>query len=128
MWSAWSHCAIIDGDYVLEASATHGVHRRLLSDLIADSSKWEIVEIPTPDPDAVLRAAYSQLGKPYDWFGVLGIGFKRKWQSNGAWFCSEFVAGAFNLAGQPLFRVNAWRITPRDLYIPNWTSIRLSTT
>ena len=122
MWSAWSHCAIIDGDDVIEAT-THGVRRRPLSALIADSSKWSIIEIPARDPERVLQAARDQIGKPYDYLGVIGIGFKRRWQDDDAWFCSELVAGAFSLAGEPLFKVKTWRITPRDVDIPVWTRL-----
>jgi hypothetical protein len=49
--------------------------------------------------------------------GVLGIAFRRAWQSTAAWFCSELVAWAFQSAGTSLFRTEVWRITPRDLYI-----------
>lgn len=46
LWSKWSHCAIVDGDHVIEAAAFHGVRERQLSDLLAGSSKWEIVDFP----------------------------------------------------------------------------------
>lgn len=43
---------------------------------------------------------------------------RRRWQDNDAWFCSELVAWAFEAGGRSLFREHAWRITPRDLYLP----------
>lgn len=118
LWSGWSHCAIIDDNYVIEAVAGVGVRRRLLSDLIAESSKWEIVDFPSSNPEAVLASASAQIGAPYDWGGVLGLGFRRRWQEDDSWFCSELVAHAFLEAGEPLVRVDSWRITPRDLYLP----------
>ena len=121
LWSAWSHCALIDGDDVIEATAFHGVRRRPLLDLQREASQYAIVQIPAADPRAVLDAAASQLGKGYDWLGVFGIGARRKWQDDDAWFCSELVAWAFEAAKQPLVRVHAWRITPRDLYLPIWS-------
>ena len=54
----------------------------------------------------------------HDWGGVIGIGFRRRWHDHDAWFCSELIAAAFADAGEPLVRVDAWRITPRDLYLP----------
>lgn len=120
LWSSWSHCALIDGIDVIEATAFNGVRRRPLAKLLWESSEFTIVRIPTQDPDAVLRAAASQIGRRYDWLGLLGIGLRRKWQSDSAWFCSELIAWAFEAAGQPLVRLRAWRITPRDLYLPIW--------
>lgn len=120
LWSSWSHCAIVDGDQVIEAAATGGVRVRPLADLVAESSRTQLLEIPTRDPASVIAAARSQVGKPYDWLGVVGIGFRRRWQDADRWFCSELIAWAFQAAGSPIFRVHAWRITPRDLFIPTY--------
>ena len=32
-----------------------------------------------------IAAARSQVGKPYDLWGVLGLGFKREWQDDESW-------------------------------------------
>ena len=117
LWSPWSHCAIVDGEEVIEAAAFGGVRARPLADMLADATKMAILTLPG-DEQAVIAAARSQIGKPYDWQGVLGFGFRRRWQDDDAWFCSELVAWAFAKAGSPLFRTQPWRITPRDLYIP----------
>lgn len=123
LWSAWSHCAIIDGDEVIEAAAPGGVRVRPLADLLGESSRYEIIDFPARDPAAVVAAARSQIGAPYDWGGVIGIGFRRRWHDHDAWFCSELIAAAFADAGEPLVRVDAWRITPRDLYIPHRSTV-----
>ncbi|MEW6647176.1 MAG: hypothetical protein AB1450_08265 [Pseudomonadota bacterium] len=69
-------------------------------------------------PDSVLQRALSQLGKPYDWPGVLGYAARRDWQEDDSWFCSELVAWAFQAEGFPLLRAaDAWRINPRDLLL-----------
>lgn len=120
LWSSWSHCAIIDGNEVIEAAMLHGVRVRSLDEFISDASQWEVVRIPCADPAAVIEAARGQVGKPYDWLGALGIAARRRWQLAGSWFCSELVAWAFATAGTPLFRTDAWRITPRDIYIRNY--------
>lgn len=119
LWSPWSHCAIVDGEEVIEAAAFGGVRARPLTDMLADATKMAFVTLPG-DPQAVIAAARSQIGKPYDWPGVLGFGFRRRWQDDDAWFCSELVAWAFVEAGTPLFRTEAWRITPQDVYKPIW--------
>ena len=117
LWSGCSHVAIVDGEDVIEAAAGAGVCRRPLADMLAESSWYELVDVPVSSARAVTTAAASQVGKPYDWLGVLGIGVRRRWQDADSWFCSELVAWAFREAGHPLFRADAWRITPRDLYI-----------
>lgn len=118
LWSKWSHCAIIDGDRVIEAAAPDGVRTRPLADLINESSKFEIVDFPSRNPQEVINAARGQIGAPYDWGGVVGIGFRRRWQDDDAWFCSELIAYAFAQAGEPIVRVDNYRVTPRDLYLP----------
>ena len=118
LWSKWSHCALIDGDEVIEAAAPDGVRVRPLADLMAESSLYSIIAFPCRDPAAVIAVARAQVGAPYDWGGVVGIGFRRRWQDDDAWFCSELIAYAFARAGSPLVRTDDWRVTPRDLYIP----------
>ncbi len=45
------------------------------------------------DPEPVLTAVRSQLGKPYDFTAVVGqLLFARDWASTARWFCSELVA------------------------------------
>lgn len=122
LWSKWSHCAIIDGAEVIEAAAPDGVRARPLSALVNESSKFEIIDFPARDPQAIIDFARAQIGTPYDWSGVFGIGFRRRWQTDDAWFCSELIAAAFDQAGERLFRTDAWRITPRDLYLPMWNN------
>lgn len=118
MWSAWSHCGIIDTDgQVIEAAMFHGVRKRSLEAFKADASKWEVIEIPCADPEAVLRAARSRIGLKYDWLGVLALLVHIELQRDVMDFCSKLVAWAFQAAGFPLFRVEAWRIMPRDIYI-----------
>lgn len=118
LWSGWSHCAIVDGDKIIEAAASGGVRVRPLAELVAESSRHQFVDIPARDPASVIAAARAQIGKGYDWLGVAGIGFRRRWQDADRWFCSELIAWAFEAAGSPLFRGQHWRITPRDLFLP----------
>lgn len=117
-WSKWSHVAIIDGDDVIEAVAIDGVVVTPLADRKASDPTWQIVTLPCAKPDAVISAARSQLGKPYDYTGVLGIGLHRDWQQTNRWFCSELVAWAFEQGGSPLFRAGASRrVTPQDVWM-----------
>lgn len=90
----WSHVGIIDGDHVIEAVWSEGVRIRKLSSLIADRPIHEILEVPLPDEEKAILWARSQIGKPYDFGGVLGLGFNRNWSDDRRWYCSELAGGA----------------------------------
>lgn len=116
-WSQWSHVAIIDGDEVIEA-APSGVRRCSISTLYAENDVVEVVNFRCANPEAIINAANSQVGKPYDFTAVIGIYFHRDWQSRDRWYCAELVAWAFEQAKDPLFRSDALhRVTPQHLWM-----------
>lgn len=119
MHSRYSHCALLDPatGTVIEAVAT-GVRERPLADMVRDASHYEAISIPCRDPVQVLAAARSQIGKPYDWKGVMAFWFRRNWRDDRAFFCSELIAWALEVCGQPAFRREAHRISPEMLYLP----------
>jgi len=122
-WSRWSHVALIDGYCVIEALAPDGVVVNDTEVALLRAREFELVELPCRNPEAVRAAASSQVGKPYDYTAVLGLGLHRNWQDDGAWFCSELVAWAFEQAGEPLFRADCLRrVTPQHLWMlgPEW--------
>lgn len=117
-WSRWSHVSVVDGSSVIEAAAIYGVRRVSLMEAIDRDKDWALVKFPCTDPVAVIAAAASQIGKPYDYTAILGLGLHRDWQEDDSWFCSELVAWGFNAAGQPLFRSDCMRrITPQHLWM-----------
>ena len=117
-FSRWSHVAIIDGDDVIEATALHGVCRTPVVDAINRAKRGEVVEFPAIDPDRIIAAAAGQIGKPYDYTALIGLGLRRDWQEADSWFCSELVAWAFQHAGEPLFRAECLRrVTPQHLWM-----------
>jgi uncharacterized protein YycO len=120
MWSDWSHCAIIDGNNVIEAAMIYGVRERPLADLLMDASKWSFIDIPADDSDAIIAAARSRIGRAYDWMGALALLLHIDLHREQFDFCSELVAWSFKQGGTPLFRTDAWRIMPRDIYIRNY--------
>lgn len=121
MHSRFSHCALLDPDTgtVIEAVAS-GVQERPLQDLIHDASHHEFVRIPCRNPWAVLAAAREQVGKPYDWKAILGFWLRRSWQKEDAFICSELVAWALDVVGEPVVRREAYRVSPEALYLPLW--------
>ena len=89
-----------------------------VAEVIAAHSECVIVDFPVRDPEAVIRAARSQVGKPYDLTALFGLLMHRDWQEDDSWFCSELVAWAFAQGGAPLFRADAMhRVTPHHLWM-----------
>lgn len=119
-WSDYSHCDVIGptghAGKIIGATPGGGVISYSLADRIGMSTKWMIYEVDA-DPHQVWAYLETQLGKPYDWLGCLGIAFHRDWEDDDKWFCSELIAKAFLEAGAPLLNpeIKINRITPEDL-------------
>lgn len=115
-WSKWSHVAIVDGDDVIEAVWPR-VRISRLADVLAKHPSYVLVDVETPFNLAIIKAARSQVFKPYDFTALFGILAHRDWEQSDAWFCSELVSWAFGQGGLSLFREDALhRITPQDLW------------
>lgn len=117
-WSRWSHVALVVGNDVIEASPRFGVRQIKLKHAIGEAKETTVVERPARSPQRIIEAAHSQLGKPYDWTAVLGLGLRRDWQGIDAWFCSELIAWAAAEAGEPWYRCESLRrVTPQHLWM-----------
>ena len=115
----WTHVGIIDGDEVIEAVINVGVRIRRLESLIRDRPIYQIVEITFPDLEKETEAihwARSQKGKPYDTWGVWGIGFGRNWEDDSKWFCSELACETLLKAGKE-FTGHVVSIGVKDCYL-----------
>jgi uncharacterized protein YycO len=78
-------------------------------------SNYRIDLLQLRDEDAARAFAESQVGKPYDWGGVLSIPvpfISRNWQSDERWFCSELLAACAARGNTPLIRLQTNRVTP----------------
>lgn len=117
-WSPWSHCGIWTPDgTVLEANYPHGVREVALATFLKHASHWEFVDIDVPDEAAGIAWARSQIGKPYDVWGVIGLGLRRDWQADDAWWCSEFMEMAVVKTGRVRYRRDMHRLTPYHCWI-----------
>lgn len=117
-WGEFSHVALVDGSQVVEAVFNGGVRADDLNAAIGRASRWAIVEYDHCNPSGMIRAARSQIGKPYDMTGALGLGVHRDWQQDDAWWCSELVPWAAAQAGEEWFMPQAMhRITPQHLWM-----------
>ncbi len=119
----WSHCMLmhpgmnrryIESSGIAEPS---GVYVREVDAYIARGD-WDFRMIPHPDPVAVWSAAFSQIGKPYDWMYLFGWVFRRNWQHKEKWVCHELIAWAAQETGHPIIDMNDshW-LTPQHLYL-----------
>jgi uncharacterized protein YycO len=119
LWSSWSHCAILTPELtVIEAAAFHGVRELPYADFMDGVSRYQLKKINLPDDEKAIAWARSQVGKPYDWPGVIGLGLRREeWESSDAWFCSELVEMAALHGGRARFVHNARRVTPQHSWM-----------
>ena len=119
----WTHVGIIDGEEVIEAVINAGVRIRRLDSLIRDRPLYQIIEIDFGDTEEGRRAeaeaiawVRSQEDKPYDVWGVWGVGFGRNWEDDSKWFCSELVCETLVKAGKE-FPGHIVSIGVRDCYL-----------
>ena len=84
-------------------------------DLDTKIDVYIVPEIGEEQASAVFDAAESQVGKPYDYMGVLRFVTRRKHGTDARWFCSELVAWAFEQARYPLLLTPHWNVQPGQL-------------
>ncbi|MGE8065575.1 hypothetical protein [Pseudomonas sp. NPDC089569] len=118
-WSAFSHVEIVMGDQVIGANMFGGVTLTPLKERLEKSSYAALVKMPCPDAAVVHNAALSKLGAGYDYLGLIGILMHSlRLEDKARFFCSEFVAWAFDQAGSPLIRPEiTGRVTPQHLWM-----------
>lgn len=115
-WDEFGHVGFkLNDGTVLDATPERGVAIHQDTDL-PGTEYWKIVA-PSKTVDAAVEWAKLQVGKPYDWEAIWGMGLRRDWHKDDKWFCSELIEGAFDHVHWPLIRDSGKldRITPRDL-------------
>ena len=117
-WSRWSHVCLATPDgTAIEATAAHGVQEVDVYDVIDRSSMVALGRVWCPDVPAAIAWARRQVGKPYDYFGALGLGLHREWQQDDKWWCSELVEAALAKGGNLRFRHDLQRVTPQHSWM-----------
>ena len=115
--SKFSHCGFVDKatNTVIDSRFNKkGVTEYSISELIMTYKHITFVEIEAISYTSIILAR-TQLGKGYDWSALLGIGFKRDWQQDDKWFCSELVGWAINKSGYNFITTPMWRVTPENI-------------
>ncbi len=114
----WSHVELFlpEHNNLIGAMPGKGVIIRKFSNIAKSIYRVSMVEVySTEIQSAIIKKAKEQLGKPYDWAAIFGFVFRRDWQKQKKWFCSELVAYAFNKGGIPLLDGKASLVSPRDV-------------
>jgi len=114
--SNWNHVAIEVGGVVYEALASTGVIKTPVH-LYKIRDGTETVVLPGTPSVATQWYLEQQVGRPYDWFALVAMPFRARWQRPHKWFCSELVTKALAVSGVAIMgRVPHARVTPRDLW------------
>ena len=113
-WSKYSHCDVFTEDgSIIGAVPFKGVIEYDPTERLTDRHEVRIVN--NVDAVQVVSALRSQVGRAYDWSGVISIPIHRDWHSRDKWFCSELIAWAVERTGIQIIRKQSNRITPQDL-------------
>lgn len=111
-WSRWSHCGIVDGDNVIEATAKRGVIVTPIAEFKSRYRNFAIAELPCREQDPI-SIARQQIGKKYDWSAVFSIVLRAGWDSDDKWFCAELVAYSAGCCRADMVS----RVTPEQLWM-----------
>lgn len=115
--SKWSHVALQLNNQVYEVTFERGVSRTTIFEFRKRYPESDIVCVPILNAVRIKKWLDSQLGKDYDYSGLVGFfDQKRDWENPDKWFCSELIAEALIREGIIHPKVRSNRITPNDLY------------
>jgi uncharacterized protein YycO len=112
-----NHCDLMTGDgTMISAMPLFGVQE--WPERVVQVRRVEYVEVPCGDVPSAMAKAYAraQIGKPYDYGGVISYPFRSRWSDQRKWFCSELTAAALEVAGIIDVSKTVQRVSPADLY------------
>jgi uncharacterized protein YycO len=114
----YSHAAILlPNGRIVESWQGSGVRIKKLKDW-RDIDAFAVPGMTTAQWDDAIEFAIGQVGKGYDYLGVLRFVSRRPSPENERWFCSELVFDALRHAGVDLFeRIEGWAVSPGLLEI-----------
>jgi hypothetical protein len=93
------------GDVLYEALPGYGVRKSIRSVALSGSTIVDTVDFVVPNQAAGRAFLEAQLGKGYDYIGVLGLAIdpSRNWNDDTNWFCYELSGGCLKASGLDLF-------------------------
>jgi len=108
--SNWCHCAILDGEYVIDTTLATGCRRIPVHEWVKHYPKYEVVQMPIVDKESAIELARSWVGSKYDWLGIFSFIIRKNYQDEKKYFCSEQIAIYLGVKNIP------WRLSPAFLY------------
>ena len=101
LWTGYdyTHAQIVFSDNMVGSSWKDGVQYKRFQDVIINPRLFKFIEIDNSEERKVREFINSQLGKPFDWYGILlsqVLPLKRDHPHS--WFCSEIVVAALQQA------------------------------
>lgn len=125
-WWQWgfpfTHVAFVvdlkdKNDPVVIEAWWNGVRQGKFSEVHTPRTEFAIysVQVTEEQKEKIEEFLHRQLGKPYDWLGILGFPLRNwKLESKNKWFCSELVFTAFKQAGVELLKnTHPSEVSPR---------------
>ncbi len=110
--SPYSHCELVIGGLSYGSSNRDGGVRSKYIEW--DSHSWDFLEIPEQALGVRQDEAHDwfmkNMGRKYDWFGLLWFVVPINLQDPKKWFCAEAIAEALKLQ-------DSWKYSPHTLYL-----------
>lgn len=127
--SIFDHVEICIGDRkVIGAKPKGGVQIRDISTL--ESGKWCLtrpaITLLDNQQEDIVNFLKSQVGKKYDWMGIMGFPMNRNIDNPNRWFCSEIAGKAFTKGNYPLIPRKSPSMIPPELLYQSWRVIPIS--
>lgn len=99
--------------FVIEANAEGVVHSRY-----TNPKTYDLFYIDCTEEQLIAAHnwAHEQVGKPYDFLGLFAFLWRKDYQDDSKWFCSELCSEMCKQAGIGLFNhkiIKTWQVTPR---------------
>ena len=114
-WSDITHTSAFVNDEVVIEAWGGGVTKRTWREGHTPGTRIRImrVECTREQEEKFYAFLESQIGKKYDFAGILGFGLSANLQYKDRWFCSELVFAAAQYAGIELLkRIEAHKVYP----------------
>ena len=114
----YSHVVLVspDGEFFIESSGA-GHKSGVAVHSIGHKPFAEFRRILHPDPLKVWCLAVEHSGKPYDYGYLWGWIFRRNWQDDAKWVCTELIVDCCAVAGRPIIHERKNRVTAETLYM-----------
>lgn len=129
-WGEFSHAALATSTgTIIEAWQGCGVRERPWPKDPTGIEVFTVHGVAPAQAQGAEAAIRSQLGRPYDYTGVLRFLSRRRGAaSESRWFCSELVFWAYLQSGVKLLNLPIWKVSPHALstapVLRSWDRLR----